>query len=107
MQVLAAKSSVPEAAREGALECLAALSRGHGRSLASGLQETLNVAVKHAQRRAPLPLVSTERTRPSAALQGGPWRRVDASLRSVRDLPLCCARLIEGLIEAASDGVAK
>ena len=49
-EALAAKGPVPDAAREGALQCLAALSRAHGRSLASSMQETLNVAAKHAQR---------------------------------------------------------
>lgn len=44
----AQSKAIPEAARVGALQCLAALCSAHGRALASGMQESLNLAVKHS-----------------------------------------------------------
>ena len=41
-------SGVPEAARVGALQCLGALCAANGRALASGMQESLNLAIKHS-----------------------------------------------------------
>ncbi|KAK9820084.1 hypothetical protein WJX72_005985 [[Myrmecia] bisecta] len=50
-QFLASKEalgrSVPEEVRVGALECLATLCYSHGRSLASGMPESMALAVKH------------------------------------------------------------
>ena len=43
-------AGVAEAARVGALQCLAALCAAHGRALASGMQESLNIAVKHSSK---------------------------------------------------------
>ena len=46
-------SSMLEMARVGALQCLAALCAAHGRLLASGMQESLSIAVKHSAKWVP------------------------------------------------------
>lgn len=49
-EALGKGTAVSEAARVGALQCLANLCATHGHALASGMLESLNVAVKHTSK---------------------------------------------------------